>query len=82
VAGDGGVIEEIRLGSINEHDLGLSREMMPGSGILKTGDILINDRGFLPGGLAHPQGARAPLLRVIFHAPGFKPPPLSGQLLA
>jgi hypothetical protein len=47
VAGDGGVIEEIRLGSINEHDLELSREMVLGSGMLKAGDLLINDRGFL-----------------------------------
>jgi hypothetical protein len=42
-----GVIEEIRLGSINEHDIELSREMIRGSGVLKAGDILINDRGFL-----------------------------------
>jgi hypothetical protein len=47
VAGDGGVIEEIRLGRINEHDLELSREMLRGSGALKAGDVLINDRGFL-----------------------------------
>jgi hypothetical protein len=47
VAGDGGVIEEIRLGRINEHDLELSREMVLGSRMLKAGDLLINDRGFL-----------------------------------
>jgi hypothetical protein len=55
VAGDGGVIEEIRLGSINEHDWELSREMIPGSGVLKAGDILINDRGFLSRDLVNRQ---------------------------
>lgn len=44
---DSGIIEEIRLGAINEHDLELSREMLETSNALKEGDILINDRGFL-----------------------------------
>jgi hypothetical protein len=47
VVGDGGVIEEIRPGSVNGHDLELSREMVLGSGTLKAGDILINGRGFV-----------------------------------
>jgi hypothetical protein len=47
VAGDGGVIEEIRLGTIKEHDLPLSRDMILNSPMLKPGDILVNDRGFL-----------------------------------
>ncbi|GHT62371.1 hypothetical protein FACS1894109_21210 [Spirochaetia bacterium] len=47
IAGDGGVIEEIRFGSIKEHDLSLSRDMILTSAVLKPGDILINDRGFL-----------------------------------
>jgi hypothetical protein len=53
VAGDGGVIEEIRLGSINEHDVELSRDMILWSGVLKAGDSLINDRGFLSRDLAN-----------------------------
>ena len=44
---DSGIIEEIRFGSINTHDLTLSKDMILTSPILKTGDILINDRGFL-----------------------------------
>jgi hypothetical protein len=47
IAGDGGVIEEIRLGIITEHDLALSRDMLLTSPTLKPGDIVINDRGFL-----------------------------------
>jgi hypothetical protein len=47
VVGDGGVIEEIRPGSVNEHDLELSREMVLGSGMLNAGDILIKGRVFL-----------------------------------
>jgi hypothetical protein len=37
----------MRLGAINEHDLALSEEMILGSPVLKPGDCLINDRGFL-----------------------------------
>lgn len=44
---DGGVVEEIRFGSINEHDLSLSKDMLLVSPILKHGDLLIEDRGFL-----------------------------------
>ncbi|GMO43895.1 MAG: hypothetical protein Ta2B_24570 [Termitinemataceae bacterium] len=47
ISGDGGVIEEIRFGSISEHDLTLCRDMILTSQVLKQGDILINDRGFL-----------------------------------
>lgn len=47
IAGDGGVIEEIRLGAITEHDLALSMDMLLTSQVLKPGDIVINDRGFL-----------------------------------
>ncbi len=44
---DTGIIEDIRFGSINIHDLKLSEEMLKTSPMLKPGDILINDRGFL-----------------------------------
>jgi hypothetical protein len=47
ITGDTGVIEDIRFGTIKEHDLELSREMILNSPMLKPGDILINDRGFL-----------------------------------
>jgi hypothetical protein len=46
-AGDGGVIEEIRYGTITEHDLSLSRDMLLTSAVLKPSGLLINDRGFL-----------------------------------
>lgn len=44
---DSGIIEEIRFGPINTHDLTLSKDMILTSPVLKNGDILINDRGFL-----------------------------------
>lgn len=44
---DTGLIEEIRFGSINIHDINLSKEMVMNSPVLKPGDILINDRGFI-----------------------------------
>ena len=44
---DSGFIEEIRFGSIKTHDLTLSEEMIRKSKVLKPGDILINDRGFI-----------------------------------
>ena len=44
---DTGIIEDIRFGSINVHDLKLSEEMLKTSPVLKPGDVLINDRGFL-----------------------------------
>lgn len=47
VTGDSGVIEDIRFGTIKTHDLEISREMIMNSAMLKPGDILINDRGFL-----------------------------------
>jgi hypothetical protein len=47
IAGDSGIIEDIRFGTIKDHDLELSREMILGSPMLKPNDILINDRGFL-----------------------------------
>ena len=47
IVGDRGIIEEIQLGSLNTHDLNLSKDMILQSEMLKEGDILINDRGFL-----------------------------------
>lgn len=47
IVDDTGIIEEIRFGSLNTHDLTLSREMLMTSPVLKSGDILINDRGFI-----------------------------------
>lgn len=47
IVNDTGLIEEIRFGSINIHDLKLSEEMLKTTPMLKPGDILINDRGFL-----------------------------------
>jgi hypothetical protein len=47
INGDGGVIEDIRFGTLKEHDLELSRDMILNSPMLKPMDILINDRGFL-----------------------------------
>ena len=44
---DSGVIEEIRLGPLNTHDFALSEQMLRDTPVLKPGDILINDRGFL-----------------------------------
>lgn len=44
---DIGIIEEIRFGPLNVHDLNLSKEMLQTTSALKPGDILINDRGFL-----------------------------------
>lgn len=44
---DTGIIEEIRFGAINVHDVNLSAEMVKTSPMLKPGDILINDRGFI-----------------------------------
>lgn len=44
---DSGIIEDIRFGPLNTHDLTLSQEMIMTSPALKSGDILINDRGFL-----------------------------------
>lgn len=47
IVDDSGIIEDIRLGPLNTHDLTLSKEMLMTSPTLKEGDILIADRGFL-----------------------------------
>lgn len=47
IVDDTAVIKGIRFDSINTHDLTLSEEMLKTSPMLKEGDILINDRGFL-----------------------------------
>lgn len=44
---DSGIIEEIRFGSLNTHDLMLSEEMLATTKVFKPGDILVNDRGFM-----------------------------------
>lgn len=44
---DTGVIEDIRMGSIKQHDMALCKDMILSSPMLKPGDILINDRGFI-----------------------------------
>jgi hypothetical protein len=44
---DSGVIEEIVFGSVKPHDIELCRDMILNSKCLKSGDILINDRGFI-----------------------------------
>jgi hypothetical protein len=41
------VIEEIRFGAINIHDLTLSEDMLKTTKVFNKGDILINDRGFM-----------------------------------
>jgi len=47
LTGDVGVIEDIKLGTIKDNDLELSRDIILSSPMLKPSDILINDRGFL-----------------------------------
>ena len=47
IVNDTGIIEDIRFGSIEVHDLSLSEDMVKTSPMLKPGDILINDRGFI-----------------------------------
>jgi hypothetical protein len=47
VIGDRGIIEEIRFGGLKTHDLKLSEEMIRTSSVLKPGDILMMDRGFI-----------------------------------
>ena len=44
---DSGIIEHIDFGPINAHDYNLSKDMLLTTPVLKYGDILINDRGFL-----------------------------------
>ena len=47
IVDDTGIIEEIRFGKINTHDLKLSEEMVRTTSVFHPGDILINDRGFI-----------------------------------
>lgn len=47
IINDTGIIEEICFGKINTHDLKLSENMIRTTPMLKPGDILINDRGFI-----------------------------------
>ena len=47
IVDDTGIIEEIRFGKINTHDLKMSEEMLKTTGVFHPGDILINDRGFI-----------------------------------
>ena len=47
ITGDVGIHEDIRFGSMDIHDMELSRDMLYDSPVLKRGDILINDRGFI-----------------------------------
>lgn len=47
IVDDSGIIEEIRFGPLNIHDLTLSKEMLMTSPMLKENDILIADRGFM-----------------------------------
>jgi hypothetical protein len=47
ITGDSGIIEDTRFGTMKTHDLELSREMILNSPMLKPGDSLIEDRGFL-----------------------------------
>lgn len=47
IVDDTGIIEEIAFGNAKIHDLKLSEKMLKTSPVLKPGDILINDRGFI-----------------------------------
>ena len=47
IAADGGVIEEICFGAISEQYVSLCRDMIFTGSVLKPGDMLINERGFL-----------------------------------
>ena len=44
---DSGIIEHIDFGPINVHDFNLTQNMLLTTPVLKRGDILINDRGFI-----------------------------------
>lgn len=44
---DNGIIEEICFGSLNVHDFKLCKDMLHNTTVLKPGDILVYDRGFL-----------------------------------
>lgn len=47
ITGDTGIVEDTRFGSIETHDLELSRDILYNSPVLKHGDIIVNDRGFI-----------------------------------
>jgi hypothetical protein len=47
ITGDSGIIEEICFGTMKTHDANLSRDMVLNTPMLKPGDCLIEDRGFL-----------------------------------
>lgn len=47
ITADTGIIEEVRLTGMRTHDLTACRDMVIESPLLKHGDILINDRGFI-----------------------------------
>jgi len=47
IVGDSGIIEDISFGAMNIDDRKLSEEMLKTTPVLKQGDILINDKGFM-----------------------------------
>jgi len=47
ITGDIGIMEEAIMGNIKTHDLKLCRPMLLTTPVLKPGDFLLNDRGFL-----------------------------------
>ena len=47
IVGDSGIIEEVVFGPINSNDFKVCEDMLLTSRVLKPGDILINDRGFM-----------------------------------
>ena len=47
IVGDSGIIEEIKFGDLKTHDAKFCRDMLMNTPVLKSGDILINDRGFI-----------------------------------
>lgn len=47
IVGNTGIIEEVRFSDIKVHDLALSEDMIRTSPMLKSEDMLINDRGFI-----------------------------------
>ena len=46
-----GLLSQVCFGPIHVHDLALSRELVRAAPVLRSGDLLIEDRGFLEGGL-------------------------------
>lgn len=47
VTENGGIIEEICMSTAREHDFGMSEGMIRNSSHLKSGDFLLEDRGFI-----------------------------------